>query len=350
MTTPDATVDSLLGSEPAAQAPVEPAPPRRRRKLALLFLLVALSVVFLVVATWYLLFRQPITELVIPTVNASVPPAFSAAFYEVAQPIAVAVAPDGSRIYVTQGADTQETVVLNAQGTRVGTLTPPTTVNETPQQRFLAVDPSSGDVWATDRLAGQVYVYAADGSYRRRFDPGLAYAGWQPMAIAFDKTGNVYIADVGGAYQSVHEFDRDGKLVRDFGSKGVLSFPNGIAIDSTAKVYIADSNNGRLLVFDGQGQQLGLVPRGTAAGALGLPRGVAIDSHDKVYVVDSVGQGVQIYGALKDGEEEPTYLNHFGTEGTVDGAFEFPNGIAVDARGRVYVADWNNSRVQVWSY
>jgi DNA-binding beta-propeller fold protein YncE len=350
MTTPDATADSLLGGEPAAQAPVEPATPRRRRKLILLFLLVALSVVFLVIAVWYLLFRQPITNLVIPNVNASVPPTFSAAFYDVSQPIAVAVAPDGSRIYVTQGADTQATLVLNSQGTKLGTLTPPATVNAAPQQRFVAVDPSSGDVWATDRLAGQVYVYAADGTYRRRFDPGLTYAAWQPMAIAFDKTGNVYIADVGGAFQAVHEFGRDGKLVRDFGIQGQLSFPNGIGLDSAGRVYVADSNNGRLLVFDAQGQQLGLVPRGTAAGALGLPRGVAIDSHDKVYVVDSVGQGVQIYGALKDGEEEPTFLNHFGDEGTVDGAFEFPNGIAVDARGRVYVADWNNNRVQVWSY
>jgi sugar lactone lactonase YvrE len=33
-----------------------------------------------------------------------------------------------------------------------------------------------------------------------------------------------------------------------------------------------------------------------------------------------------------------------------DGQFEFPNGVAVDTRGRVYVADTVNDRVQVWSY
>ena len=44
------------------------------------------------------------------------------------------------------------------------------------------------------------------------------------------------------------------------------------------------------------------------------------------------------------------YLARFGREGTVDGTFEFPNGIAIDGRGRLYVTDWNNDRLQMWSY
>ena len=36
--------------------------------------------------------------------------------------------------------------------------------------------------------------------------------------------------------------------------------------------------------------------------------------------------------------------------GVGDGQFQYPNGIAVDGRGRVYVADSFNDRVQVWSY
>ena len=39
-----------------------------------------------------------------------------------------------------------------------------------------------------------------------------------------------------------------------------------------------------------------------------------------------------------------------GGEGVADGQFEYPNSVAIDARGRVYVADTFNDRVQVWSY
>ena len=37
-------------------------------------------------------------------------------------------------------------------------------------------------------------------------------------------------------------------------------------------------------------------------------------------------------------------------EGVSNGTFQYPNGIAVDGRGRVYVTDGGNDRVQVWSY
>jgi sugar lactone lactonase YvrE len=46
----------------------------------------------------------------------------------------------------------------------------------------------------------------------------------------------------------------------------------------------------------------------------------------------------------------PVFIADFGTEGIRDGAFEFPNGVAVDERARVYVTDRENNRVQVWGY
>ncbi len=67
---------------------------------------------------------------------------------------------------------------------------------------------------------------------------------------------------------------------------------------------------------------------------------MAIDDKDRLYVVDSIGQAVQVYRPLVSGAPSPEFVDKFGEEGTVDGAFYFPNGIAVDARGHVYVADW----------
>ena len=56
-----------------------------------------------------------------------------------------------------------------------------------------------------------------------------------------------------------------------------------------------------------------------------------------------------MYGTCQEGRE-PRYLGSFGTQGVGEGAFDYPNGVAVDGRGRIYVADSANDRVQVWSY
>jgi DNA-binding beta-propeller fold protein YncE len=339
------------GVPPTDATPAEPRPTRRRRlRLLLAMLLGILLLALALFGAWYLLFRKPITQLPLPNLEQGVMPGFSFAAYDLDKPLGIAVSADGSRIYVTQTGGGQETVVLDSRGNRVGELKPPTEVSARASQLYVAVDPMTGDVYATDRTAGRVYVYTADGTYRGVLAPTPDPGAWQPLGIAFDQHGNVYVSDAGGAFQSVRKLDRAGNVVLTIGAEGMLSFPNGIAVDPAGDIYVTDSNNGRLLVFDATGTKLGLVQRGPASGELSLPRGIAIDDQNHVYVVDAVGQGVQVYRPIGQGDLAPRYVNKFGTEGTVDGAFEFPNGIAVDSRGRIYVADWNNDRIQVWSY
>lgn len=50
------------------------------------------------------------------------------------------------------------------------------------------------------------------------------------------------------------------------------------------------------------------------------------------------------------GARGPAYIDSFGEKGTADGQLSFPNGLGADARGRLYVADWGNDRLQIWSY
>ncbi len=77
---------------------------------------------------------------------------------------------------------------------------------------------------------------------------------------------------------------------------------------------------------------------------------MAIDGQGRVYVADATGQGVFVYSLLKPGEKRLGFLGFFGGEGVADGRFEYPNDIAVDGRGRLYIADSVNDRVQLWSY
>jgi DNA-binding beta-propeller fold protein YncE len=346
-----AGTDELAQADPAPpdQAPPDRPDRSRRRTYLILLLLAGLVLLLIGFAIWYLLFRQPISELV-PNLDLTTPPTYQSSAYGVTKPLGIAVTADGSRIYVTQTSGDQSTLVLDGSGNTIGSLTPPADVSSMATQLYLAIDPKTSYVFATDRTAGAIYEYAADGSYEGIFDPGPAIGTWQPLAIAFDSSGDLYVADVGGSAQSVHVFGPDGTFLRDLEPSAPMSFPNGIAVDADGFVYVADSNNGRLLVFDPTGAQVGLVKRGPSEGDLGMPRGVAVDAHGRVYVVDAVGQAVQMYRAIQSSGAEPTFLARFGQEGTANGSFEFPNGVAVDGRGRVYVADWDNDRIQVWSY
>jgi sugar lactone lactonase YvrE len=121
-------------------------------------------------------------------------------------------------------------------------------------------------------------------------------------------------------------------------------------MDSAGRLYIADSNNGRLVMCGRDGQIGGVVRRGPAAGDLGMPRGMAFDDQGKLFVVDTSDQSVKVYRPSSDPIGGPTYLGTFGMPGIGDGMFRFPNAVATDTRGRIYVADWSNDRVQVWSF
>jgi DNA-binding beta-propeller fold protein YncE len=347
MTTPDLGIDTLPPQAP--QTVDEEEDRRRRRKFLLLFLLALLLFVFILFSAWYLLFRKPISQIIPPSANFAMP-AFVNAMYEVSKPLGVAVSTDGSRIYVTQGGGGQETLILDGQGRKLGTLAPPTQDAARATQMFVAVDPGTGDVYATDRTAGQVRIYAADGAFKRVLEPPAAMGAWQPLGITVDGKGNVFIADVAPPFTRVHEFTKDGTFVRDFGVQGQLDHPNGLALDSRGNLYVSNIGPGVVLVFDNAGERRAVVSRGPGAGDVGLPRGIAIDDKDRVYVVDSTGQHVQVYRALKDGASGLEYVDQFGSEGTGDGAFAFPNGVAADGRSRIYIADWNNDRIQLWSY
>lgn len=334
--------------EPEAEVPEEEKKKRRRRAF-LLFFLLGLLVFLIGLIIWYLLFRQPI-PLPLPIIPDSQLPAYQNSFYGMDQPMGIAVTPAGDRIYVTDAGGDRVTHIFDGGGIKLGEMVPPTETGGDHVPVWVAIDPMSEEVYVSDRASGAVYIYDRDGRYQRTFNPTEPITGWQPMGLAFDSAGLLYITSLSAPAPRVEVYDRTGGLVRTMGTDEAMAFPNGVAVDAAGLVYVTDSNNGRLLVFDESGATAGRIARGTGVGNLGLPRGIAVDQKGRVHIVDTTGQMVSVYRALADDQRRPDYIGSMGTQGIEDGQFQYPNGVALDARARVYVADTMNGRVQVWSY
>jgi DNA-binding beta-propeller fold protein YncE len=349
--TAEITVDGMPIPPTGVEGEPQAKPSRRpRRKAVLLLMLVGLLATLVTIALWYFLFRQPITTLPLPGIPQVEVPAYTTAVYGAQRPSGVAVSPSGDRVYVTQSEGNRVAAVFDAAGTKLGTMAPPEATGTDHAPVYLAVDPLTSEVYVSDRLAGAIYIYDRDGTYQRTFTLAQARPGWQPLGLAFDRAGSLYVTDLSGPYQKVLVIDRAAAVVRTLGENDKLSFPNGVAVDGAGNVYVSDSNNGRLLMYGADGAIRAQIGRGSGQGNLGLPRGLAVDGSGRVLVADSTGQGVFVYRAPSGDERRLQYLGFVGGEGVSDGVFEYPNSVAVDARGRVYVADTFNDRVQIWSY
>ena len=82
--------------------------------------------------------------------------------------------------------------------------------------------------------------------------------------------------------------------------------------------------------------------RGEGRGELKSPIGLAIDSSDRVYVSEWNNDRVSVFTS------EGQFLTSFGRKGKGPGQFDSPHGLVVDSSGVVYVCDCSNSRLQVF--
>jgi tripartite motif-containing protein 71 len=130
-----------------------------------------------------------------------------------------------------------------------------------------------------------------------------------------------------------------------------LSSVVGVTVDEEGNLYVADCGSNRIQKFDSQGNSLStLGSKGGGDGELYLwldrgetidPKGdVAVDAQGRVYVADIGNSRIQVF------DSEGQFLLKWGGEGMGDGQFYAAVGIAVSAEGDVYVADSVRGDVQ----
>jgi len=329
-----------------AAAPPEKKGKRNAKIAALVILILLLGALF----GWYLMNRKPLSEL--PGLSETKLPHYQFSIYGTARPLGVAATATGDRIYVTASDGDRLVHVYDKAGKAVGTLQPPKSTAPSHTPIYLAINPATQDVYVSDRVASEIYIYDAAGKYLRTFAPKGNLGKFGPLALGFAPDGTLYASDVydGTAKnQRIVAFSPDGTMLRSMGKPGQLNFPNGIAVDPQGNIAVSDSGNGRVVTFTKFGKMLSTISRGIGEGDLGLPKGAAVDDSGRLFVVDTTDHMVRVF-TIGDGSKTPAYVGSFGGEGQTDGTFEYPNGVAVDKRAHIYITDRENNRVQVWGY
>jgi uncharacterized protein (TIGR03437 family) len=211
--------------------------------------------------------------------------------------------------------------------------------------------------------AGEVIVISGDGQAGSGRDGGPAgLARWnRPRGLAFDRAGNLYVADslthrirrigVSGLVSTVAGtgdagFGGDGGLARN----AQLNTPSAIAIDAQDNLYVADSGNHAIRAISAAGFITTLAgAAGSEGSVLRFPTGVAVDSQGRLFVADTFNHRIRMIepgGRLTAiaGNGQPGLSGEGGP--ALEASLHSPAAVAVDGQGVIHFADLDNHRIR----
>jgi len=206
--------------------------------------------------------------------------------------------------------------------------------------------------------------------YRDGVDWGQLPAGrkWGSSAsITRAPDGTIWVLDrcgnsgaggttCGGASASVNpvfQFDTSGRLLKTFGA-GMFVSPHKLTIDKDGNLWLADNGSHQVFKLTPDGKVLLTLGKKGVAGAghdeFDAPTEVAVADNGDIYVADGhSGGGLGTGNArVMKFDSAGKFLKTWGKKGMGQGELDVPHTIALDSRGRVFVGDRQNNRIQIF--
>ena len=163
---------------------------------------------------------------------------------------------------------------------------------------------------------------------------------------------------------TIFKFDPKGKIVKSFG-RGMFIWPHGLLVDRDGNVWVTDAASQQAVDMAAKAgvraghQVFKFSPDGKVLMTLGQagvpgkdeyhftsPSSVAVAANGDIFVADGheVNGNNRVVKYSKDGK----FIKAWGKTGYAPGEFRTLHGIAIDSRGRVFVADRGNNRIQLF--
>ncbi len=187
----------------------------------------------------------------------------------------------------------------------------------------------SGNVFVADSLNNTVQVILAAGGYTTVSALGGGFSG--PSGVALDASGNVFVADAGN--NAVKEILAAGGYTTVHSLGSGFSGPSGVALDASGNVFVADTGNGAVKEILAAG---GYTTDNTA--------------RQRIYLSQRRRGRWQRQCLCRRYRQQPGQeilaAGGYTAVNTLGGGFNFPDGVALDASGNVFVADSGNLAIK----
>jgi sugar lactone lactonase YvrE len=205
---------------------------------------------------------------------------------------------------------------------------------------------ANGDLWAFHRADPPILHFDRSGNVVKSFGNGMFV---QAHGLGLDRDGNVWVTDAqmkDGKGNQVFKFSPEGKVLMTLGKAGVagggtdtfsgpcdvLVAPNGDIF--VADGHIADSPVNRIMKFSKDGKFIkAWGKRGSAPGEFDTPHSIAMDSRGRLFVADRSNNRIQIF------DQDGKFLDQWKQFGR-------PSGVFIDRNDTIYVADSQSNSKQ----
>jgi 6-bladed beta-propeller len=174
--------------------------------------------------------------------------------------------------------------------------------------------------------------------------PGSSFN--RPSDVAWDRAGNIYVADGMGTNNRIAKFDKDGHFLKHWGAtgsgQGQFSGVKAIAVDAQGNVYAADIGNKRIQVFDSEGTFKSEFANVGTPIAMCMTRGATPYLYVSHAGDEDGMEDAAIYKVQLDGK----VVGKFGSAGKLAKEFGLANSIDCRNENELLVGEMTNWRVQ----
>jgi hypothetical protein len=201
---------------------------------------------------------------------------------------------------------------------------------------------SAGDIFVLDGKQRRIVHLGPDGAFKGYVDPtGIpAPATVVPKSFKIDASDNMYVLDIFGGRVLV--LDPAGKYLRHIDFPEKFGFISDVAVDSKGTIFILDSTKAMIYAADKNAKVFSPLTKSLEE-YVNFPTDMTVDSSDLLYLADQNGSGVVVIA------QDGSFRGRPVTFGWNPGLVRYPAQLCINNKGTFFVADRENSRIQIYS-